>query len=486
MPWGGTGGGPDSSVGGAAGDNGRGGGNSAQGWNDAGVGSYTRTEGGWVNSYNDRGQLTGSARVGSDAAKAAQAASNGRTNPGGGNTNSGNGNGTSTSKASTAAAAKAAAEAAAREAAAAAERQRQEAINTENTTRANLQAALQKATSSSQISALQKQIAGLGTLAPDAAARNKSLSDLASKSFTDAQGVERTNAISAAQNRGNITAAQGTAVTAARQAYNTAEASRMGGYDTRSTMGKIADVAKAAVGGFSLGGVPGALIGAGAATYNSFVNNTRGASSSTQTEGVDATKATVGNALSGMATGAIAGAPLGPLGMMAGAIWGGATAANVAPSLESLKGQNPNGPGGQTSTGSGPGQTLANGVRIGQGNGGKDSGGASATAITGGTVPSTGGTTPSMGTTTPTPGTGTGATDGGTKAGNSAFNNYLTELRKRQLDNLLSTGAGSSRTSGTALLGRVGAAEGAVGGLSGYVQTTLGGGKSLLGGAWSW
>lgn len=35
----------------------------ASGYNDAGAGSYTRTEGGWVNSYNSAGYLTGSRRA---------------------------------------------------------------------------------------------------------------------------------------------------------------------------------------------------------------------------------------------------------------------------------------------------------------------------------------------------------------------------------------------------------------------------------------
>lgn len=456
MPFGGTGGGPGSSVGGAAGDNG----------NRSGGGSRD------VYSY-DAETNRGTLQTVRDSANSANRGSHGN-----------NGNGGS----------EGARQAAARAAAAAAERQRQ--IAAENKQRADLQTQLQQAETSEQVRAIQEQIGKLGTLAPNAAASNKALSTLGAKSLADAVGAERNNAIGAAQatsgrpGQAAIGAAQGTPVTAARQAYNTAEANRMGGYDDRTTLGRVGSVAKSTLSGLTVGGIPGAVVGAAAGVYNNFVNNTRQAGSSTQTANMDATRPTVGNALAGMATGALSGAAFGPLGVLGGAVWGGMQAAGVAPSLDDLKGTNPNVNGQTTNTGSfGPGQTLVNGVRVGQGN-------QKPTASTGsqsGGIPNI-----SAGGATATPGgqykpptqvpanPGDNPLSGQESAGQGAFNKYLQDLRQRQLDNLLSTGAGSSRTSGTALLGRVGASQGAIGGLSGYVQTSLGGGKSLLGGAWQW
>lgn len=526
--------------------------NDAKGWNDSGAGSYTRSEGGWTNSYNDKGQVTGSTRNTNTQGSGRPDGPNGGSDRGGSNGTKGSGNEQSTidarakqffgdvgkqqwltsyyniakkqgsakhlpgmykgaiqkmldmdkrdaaqKAANTAAgAAKAAAQKAAQKAAsdkaAAAERARQAAITTERTTRTNLTNQLNTATSSQQIAGIQKQLAGLGTLS-GSAADNKALADRAAKQLGDFTARETDSAIGSAQS--TVSAAQGTVVSAAQQARNTAEANRMGGYDDRSTADKLGDVAKAVVGGGALGGIPGALIGAGASVYNSFVNNTRGAGSSTQTEGQDVTKATPGNALSGAALGAIKGAGygsvLGPggtlLGGALGAIWGGASAAGVTPDLS---GKSPLEGGQVTNTGSmGPGQQLVNGVWVGNGNGGNkppvikqpNTGAVTTPGTPNVSTPTQPGTKPPTGTPS-TPGTGT---DGSIKAGNGAFNNYLTELRKRQLDNLLSTGAGYSGTSGTALLGRVGAAQGAAGGLTGYVQSSLGGGKSLLGGAWS-
>ena len=351
------------------------------------------------------------------------------------------------------------------------------------------------------VQALRQQIAGLGTKDATAEQNAAMLAGL-DKQAAQFNEAETTAAVAGAQ-RGTaapIGQAVGATVSAARQAANTAEANRMGGYDDRSTADKLGDVAKAAFSGAGLAGAPGAVIGAAAEAYNSFIGNSRQAGSSTQTGNMDASRPSAGNALAGMTTGALKGAGygsvLGPAGALAGlalgAIWGGASAAGVAPTAESLTGSSPLQDGQVTNVGSvGPAQQLVNGAWVGTGNGGRDRptkpvnvGGGTTTGSPNVSTP----TTPTGPTVTPPTGTPITPTapDGANKAGNSAFNNYLSELRKRQLNNLLSTGAGYSGTSGTALLGRVGAAQGAVGGMTGYVQSSLGGGKSLLGGAWSW
>lgn len=355
------------------------------------------------------------------------------------------------------------------------------------------------------VQALRDQIAGLGTKDATAEQNAAMLAGL-DKQATAFNEAETNAAISGAQRTAGgapIGQATGSPVSAAQQAKNTAEASRVGGYDDRSTADRLGDVAKAALGGAGIGGAPGAVVGAVAEAYNSFISNTRQAGSSTQTGNMDASKPSAGNALAGMTTGAIKGAGygsfLGPGGALAGAalgaIWGGATAAGVAPSAENLKGQSPLEGGQVTNVGSyGPQQQLVNGAWVGNANGKDNTSGSKPVQVP---VPNVGGgaTTGSPNVTNPggenkpptgTPVTPPGTPDGSIKAGNSAFNNYLSELRRRQMQNLLSTGAGYSGTSGTALLGRVGASQGAVGGLSGYVQSNLGGGKSLLGGAWSW
>lgn len=457
----------------------------------------------------------------------------------------------------------AAREEAARQEAARVEAERQANIARENTARTNLQNQINQATSTQGLQGLKGQLDSLGGLDPNAQGLNQAVrdayqgmterlgereqrNDLAgklagAKTYADVQALrdqiaglgtkdataeqnaamlagldkqaaafneaETNAAISGAQRTAGgapIGQATGSPVSAAQQAKNTAEASRVGGYDDRSTADKLGDVAKAAIGGAGIGGAPGAVVGAVAEAYNSFIGNTRKAGSSTQTGNMDASKPTAGNALAGMATGAIKGAGygsfLGPGGALAGAalgaIWGGATAAGVAPSAENLKGQSPLEGGQVTNVGSaGPQQQLVNGQWVGGNSYGNDNKSGSKPVQV--PVPSVGGgaTTGSPNVTNPggenkpptgTPVTPPAGTDAAQKAGNSAFNNYLSELRRRQMQNLLSTGAGYSGTSGTALLGRVGASQGAVGGLSGYVQSNLGGGKSLLGGAWSW
>lgn len=385
--------------------------------------------------------------------------------------------------------------AAAAEAARQAEQQRQQRIAAESVQRQNLQKQLGSTDSADATRGLLNQINSLGTEADNAASLNKSLLDAANQRLSQQVQTQSNNAIGAAQAArnaastatgpntasysGKISQAIGTAVSPADQAANAAEAKRMGGYNLTSTAGRVGNVAKSALGGLAVGGPVGGLLGAAASVYSNFISDRQSASSRALTEGTAAPKAGIADVLAGMTTGAIKGAMLGPLGMMAGAVWGGASASGTAPTADDLKGSSPL-TNGQTSNpaSAGPGQTLVNGVRVGQG--GKNANdykpGSLSPVISGGTY----NPTP---TTTPNTGNNSGSTP---STGSSSFGSFIDDLRRRQMNNLLYTGAGWSKTSGTSLLGRVGAAQGAVGGLSGQIISQYGGGRSLLGGAWSW
>lgn len=531
--------------------------NDAKGWNDAGPGSYTRNEGGFTNSYNDRGQITGSSRQGTAEAAARAAATGGRTNEGASSGGTGGGRGndkTGSSNTGNAAAnpyglsqfqldaltstaqsiiskklsyssmsgnwkdavkaevsrlqsqgqqsqqqsqqQSASVAAAAAEAVRQAEQQRQQRITAENVQRQNLQQQLGSTNSADATRGLLNQINGLGTEADNAASLNKSLLDAANQRLSQQVQTQGNNAIGAAQAArnavskatgpntasysGKISQAIGTAVSPADQAANAAEAKRMGGYNLTSTAGRVADVAKSALGGLAVGGPIGAGLGAAASAYSSFISDRQSASSRALTEGTAAPKPGIADVLAGMVKGAITGSVLGPPGMLAGLAWGGASASGTAPTADDLKGSSPL-TNGQTSNpaSAGPGQTLVNGVRVGQG--GKNANdykpGSLTPVISGGTY------NPTPTTTTPNAGNNAGSTP---STGSSSFGSFIDDLRRRQMNNLLYTGAGWSKTSGTSLLGRVGAAQGAVGGLSGQVISQYGGGRSLLGGAWSW
>lgn len=456
-----------------------------------------------------RGDIAGALRAGGAIAIDGSSKSSGNTTQTGNGGNSGNGNGTSSSSSSAKAAAAqaqaaAAAEAArqaeaaeaARQAEAAriAEQQRQQRIAAENVQRASLQQQIASTDSADATRNLMSQINSLGTEADNAAALNKSLLDSANQRLGLQVQTQSNNAIGAAQAAksasttttgtntaaysGKISQAVGTPISQADQAANTAEAKRMGGYNLTSTAGRIGNVAKAALGGLAIGGPVGGLLGTAASVYSNFISDRQSASSRTLTEGTAAPKTGISDVLAGMTTGAIKGALLGPLGMMAGAVWGGATASGTAPTAADLKGSSPL-TNGQTSnpTSAGPGQTLVNGVRVGQGGNGNDyKPGGLAPVFGGGTY-----TPPDI--TTPATGNNTSTTPSN---GGSSFGSFLDDLRRRQMNNLLYTGAGWNQTSGTSLLGRVGAAQGAVGGLSGQIISQYGGGRSLLGGAWSW
>lgn len=598
-------GGVGSSVGGAAGDNGSGGGNGyggrsgglfggtvsgvglggagsgnrGQGWNDAGAAVTTRTEGGFVNSYNSLGQMVGSSRVGSAEAnqRQAEAQQNARGNNGQGNNggNSGNGNvGTFASgfagltyqdvqnrinqinqqlqnprftgfdkvvaQASLyalqneakqreqagftsglvgqraagqpqgdngAAAAEAARQA---EAARVAEQQRQQRIQAETAQRQSLQQQLGSTDSIEATRALVNQINGLGSEADNAAALNKSLLDSANARLSLQTEAQKNNAIGSAQSAqqaqsasaatgpntalysSKISQAVGTPISLSDQQANADEAARMGGYNDTSSFGKIRSVARAALGGLGVAGPVGGLLSGAAAVYSNFISDRQNASSRALTTGTAASKAGIGDVLAGMVKGGLTGAALGPFGALAGLVAGGAMASGTAPTADDLKGVNPLNNGvTQDKSSYGPGQTLANGQRIGQGNANDYKPGSLGSVFAGGgynpapvsPAPSTGsGGTASPGSST---GTGNSGIDDRNKAGQSAFSSFIDDLRKRQMNNLLYTNAGWNGTSGTSLLGRVSGSQGAIGGLSGQVISQYGGGRSLLGGAWS-
>lgn len=405
---------------------------------------------------------------------------------------------------------------AAAEAARVAEEQRQQRITAENATREQLTAQLGKTTSAKDTQAILDQIGKLGAEADNAAAINKQLSESARQRFDQQTEQAKNNAIGQAQtdagtavadridvsreagtNTAAVSSSYGTAISDADQKANAEEAARMGGYSDRdeSTSARVGRVAKATLSGLGAAGPAGAVLGGAAAVYSNFISDRQSASSRALTAGTPGSRPTVGDALAGMGSGALAGSVLGPIGAIGGAIWGGMTATGTAPTAEDLKGINPN-PSGVTAGGLGPGQTLVNGQFVGNGNGGGNGKGQSSSGSTGA------GMSPGGATTSPGAGGGSNAAPNGNstgsnsnagqsqiddrnKAGQSAFNNFLDELRKRQMDNLLYTGAGWNKTSGTSLLGRVGAAQGAVGGMTGQTISQYGGGKSLLGGAWS-
>lgn len=525
MPWGGTGGGPGSTVGGASGDNGRASngndvvtvfrnGELAIQINDPNKGT-TKGAGIQSNGGNDR---TGNGNSGSAAANPyglSQFQLDALTSTaqsiikGGLSYKNMSGNWKDAVKAEVARLQSqgqqtqqqqtqqqsASVAAAAAEAARQAEQQRQQRIAAESVQRQNLQKQLGSTDSAEATRGLLNQINSLGTEADNAASLNKSLLDAANQRLSQQVQTQGNNAIGAAQAArnavstatgpntasysGKISQAIGTAVSPADQAANAAEAKRMGGYNLTSTAGRVGNVAKSALGGLAVGGPVGGLLGAAASVYSNFISDRQSASSRALTEGTAAPKAGIADVLAGMTTGAIKGAMLGPLGMMAGAVWGGASASGTAPTADDLKGSSPL-TNGQTSNpaSAGPGQTLVNGVRVGQG--GKNANdykpGSLSPVISGGTY----NPTP---TTTPNTGNNSGSTP---STGSSSFGSFIDDLRHRQMNNLLYTGAGWSKTSGTSLLGRVGAAQGAVGGLSGQIISQYGGGRSLLGGAWSW
>lgn len=593
-------GGVGSSVGGAAGDNGSGGangyggrsgglfggtvsgvglggagsGNRGQGWNDAGAAVTTRTEGGFVNSYNSLGQMVGSSRVGSAEANQRQAeaqqnarGNNGQGNNGGNSGNSGNSaNGSGSAwgqysfadlqrmasqaqqaltnprlngfnrviqqaslnniqqeinrrgpeqaaqQASQQAAQQAAAAEAARQAEAAriAEQQRQQRIQAETAQRQSLQQQLGSTDSIEATRALVNQINGLGSEADNAAALNKSLLDSANVRLSLQTEAQKNNAIGSAQSAqqgqsasaatgpntalysSKISQAVGTPISLSDQQANADEAARMGGYNDTSSFGKIRSVARAALGGLGVAGPVGGLLSGAAAVYSNFISDRQNASSRALTTGTAASKAGIGDVLAGMVKGGLTGAALGPFGALAGLVAGGAMASGTAPTADDLKGVNPLNNGvTQDKSSYGPGQTLANGQRIGQGNANDYKPGSLGSVFAGGgynpapvsPTPSTG----SGGTTSPGSSTGTGNSgiDDRNKAGQSAFSSFIDDLRKRQMNNLLYTNAGWNGTSGTSLLGRVSGSQGAIGGLSGQVISQYGGGRSLLGGAWS-
>jgi hypothetical protein len=291
-----------------------------------------------------------------------------------------------------------------------------------------------------------------------------------------------------------VSSATGTAVSAADQSRNRAAAQAAGGYDDSSAGAKIGNTLSSMSSGAALGPI-GAAVGLGYGIYSNYFNGKNAGSraqtgdagsasnpgSSTTTGGETSIGGIAGGALGGALTGL---GVAGPAGAIIGALGGAINAAGgfSAQNLSNLKGQS------QLNQGKVAGSAVQSGVAPSGApfqnvnNGGRDqtatgngSGGTSGNGNTGGTGTNTG------------TGTGNGTGSGGQNAaGNSGFNQYLSDLRQRNLANLLYTGAGWSGTSGTSLLGRVGASQGAVGGNTGQVITKLGGGQSLIGGAWGW
>lgn len=415
-------------------------------------------------------------------------------------------------QASQQAAQQAAAAEAARQAEAAriAEQQRQQRIQAETAQRQSLQQQLGSTDSIEATRALVNQINGLGSEADNAAALNKSLLDSANARLSLQTEAQKNNAIGSAQSAqqgqsanaatgpntalysSKISQAVGTPISLSDQQANADEAARMGGYNDTSSFGKIRSVARAALGGLGVAGPVGGLLSGAAAVYSNFISDRQNASSRALTTGTAASKAGIGDVLAGMVKGGLTGAALGPFGALAGLVAGGAMASGTAPTADDLKGVNPLNNGvTQDKSSYGPGQTLANGQRIGQGNANDYKPGSLGSVFAGGgynpapvnPTPSTG----SGGTTSPGSSTGTGNSgiDDRNKAGQSAFSSFIDDLRKRQMNNLLYTNAGWNGTSGTSLLGRVSGSQGAIGGLSGQVISQYGGGRSLLGGAWS-
>lgn len=411
-----------------------------------------------------------------------------------------------------AAAQQAAAAEAARQAEAAriAEQQRQQRIQAETAQRQSLQQQLGSTDSIEATRALVNQINGLGSEADNAAALNKSLLDSANARLSLQTEAQKNNAIGSAQSAqqgqsasaatgpntalysSKISQAVGTPISLSDQQANADEAARMGGYNDTSSFGKIRSVARAALGGLGVAGPVGGLLSGAAAVYSNFISDRQNASSRALTTGTAASKAGIGDVLAGMVKGGLTGAALGPFGALAGLVAGGAMASGTAATADDLKGVNPLNNGvTQDKSSYGPGQTLANGQRIGQGNANDYKPGSLGSVFAGGgynpapvnPAPSTG----SGGTTSPGSSTGTGNSgiDDRNKAGQSAFSSFIDDLRKRQMNNLLYTNAGWNGTSGTSLLGRVSGSQGAIGGLSGQVISQYGGGRSLLGGAWS-
>ncbi|WP_210459070.1 hypothetical protein [Pantoea ananatis] len=396
------------------------------------------------------------------------------------------------------------------EAARIAEQQRQQRIQAETAQRQSLQQQLGSTDSIEATRALVNQINGLGSEADNAAALNKSLLDSANARLSLQTEAQKNNAIGSAQlaqqaqsasaatgpntalYSSKISQAVGTPISLSEQQANADEAARMGGYNDTSSFGKIRSVARAALGGLGVGGPVGGLLSGAAAVYSNFISDRQNASSRALTTGTAASKAGIGDVLAGMVKGGLTGAALGPFGALAGLVAGGAMASGTAPTADDLKGVNPLNNGvTQDKSSYGPGQTLANGQRIGQGNANDYKPGSLGSVFAGGGYnpapvnpsPSTG----SGGTTSPGGSTGTGNSgiDDRNKAGQSAFSSFIDDLRKRQMNNLLYTNAGWNGTSGTSLLGRVSGSQGAIGGLSGQVISQYGGGRSLLGGAWS-
>jgi len=416
-------------------------------------------------------------------------------------------NGSAAAAAQQAAAAEAARQA---EAARIAEQQRQQRIQAETAQRQSLQQQLGSTDSIEATRALVNQINGLGSEADNAAALNKSLLDSANARLSLQTEAQKNNAIGSAQSAqqgqsasaatgpntalysSKISQAVGTPISLSDQQANADEAARMGGYNDTSSFGKIRSVARAALGGLGVAGPVGGLLSGAAAVYSNFISDRQNASSRALTNGTAASKAGIGDVLAGMVKGGLTGAALGPFGALAGLVAGGAMASGTAPTADDLKGVNPLNNGvTQDKSSYGPGQTLANGQRIGQGNANDYKPGSLGSVFAGGgynpapvnPTPSTG----SGGTTSPgsSNGTGNSGIDDRNKAGQSAFSSFIDDLRKRQMNNLLYTNAGWNGTSGTSLLGRVSGSQGAIGGLSGQVISQYGGGRSLLGGAWS-
>nr|WP_155301433.1 hypothetical protein [Pantoea ananatis] len=396
------------------------------------------------------------------------------------------------------------------EAARVAEQQRQQRIQAETAQRQSLQQQLGSTDSIEATRDLVNQINGLGSEADNAAALNKSLLDSANARLSLQTEAQKNNAIGSAQSAqqaqsasaatgpntalysSKISQAVGTPISLSDQQANADEAARMGGYNDTSSFGKIRSVARAALGGLGVAGPVGGLLSGAAAVYSNFISDRQNASSRALTTGTAASKAGIGDVLAGMVKGGLTGAALGPFGALAGLVAGGAMASGTAPTADDLKGVNPLNNGvTQDKSSYGPGQTLANGQRIGQGNANDYKPGSLGSVFAGGgynpapvsPAPSTG----SGGTTSPGSSTGTGNSgiDDRNKAGQSAFSSFIDDLRKRQMNNLLYTNAGWNGTSGTSLLGRVSGSQGAIGGLSGQVISQYGGGRSLLGGAWS-
>jgi len=396
------------------------------------------------------------------------------------------------------------------EAARVAEQQRQQRIQAETAQRQSLQQQIGSTDSIEATRDLVNKINGLGSEADNAAALNKSLLDSANARLSLQTEAQKNNAIGSAQSAqqaqsasaatgpntalysSKISQAVGTPISLSDQQANADEAARMGGYNDTSSFGKIRSVARAALGGLGVAGPVGGLLSGAAAVYSNFISDRQNASSRALTTGSAASKAGIGDVLAGMVKGGLTGAALGPFGALAGLVAGGAMASGTAPTADDLKGVNPLNNGvTQDKSSYGPGQTLANGQRIGQGNANDYKPGSLGSVFAGGgynptpvnPAPSTG----SGGTTSPGSSTGTGNSgiDDRNKAGQSAFSSFIDDLRKRQMNNLLYTNAGWNGTSGTSLLGRVSGSQGAIGGLSGQVISQYGGGRSLLGGAWS-